>query len=628
MSTVNNNSEIIQQIKDRLDIVDVISKTVILKKKGQNYWGLCPFHKEKTPSFSVNRSKGIYKCFSCGEGGDVFSFLMKTQNKTFMDVIREEAQALGIELPANFGGSPEKKELKQQILAVLKDAAEFYNLNLTSSPNAQKAMEYLKGRDLGDNVISEYKLGYAPNSYDAFYKRFEGKYPNNVLEQSGLVIKREREVGYIDRFRHRVMIPVFDESGHIVAFGARALEKDQTPKYLNSPDSPVYNKSKVLYGLYHAKDTVKEEDAVVIMEGYFDVISAQANGIKNCVASCGTSLTQGHIGLISRYSKSRKIFLAFDTDSAGIKATQRGAEVIREAFSGLGDIKQFDEVQSSLNDEKYACEIRVVSPPEGKDPDEYIRANGAEAYKKYLDKAKLLLDFEIDLALKEYNKHTSVTDKLKIVKNVIPLLNSIQNTIARNEYVKVVAERLNISETDLYKELNEAKRSQIVPYAKKEIIVKKSISLLEKAEKNLLSMYFISVSQLHPSQITNMIKTTALDNETLNYIKNTIDKLTGGVNNVEELIETLYNTFAENNDIKNIITDLIEMAKPYEGLSAAELRQAIDENLDNINRFKVRQEQEKIRQSYKQVDDDDVQAVQIQIELKEKLKNRLRTGDN
>ncbi len=626
MSTANN-IDIAQQIKDKLDIVDVISKTVILKKKGQNYWGLCPFHKEKSASFSVSRSKGIYKCFSCGEGGDVFSFLMKTQSKTFPEVIKDEAAALGIELPAQFAGSPEKKELKQQLLSALKDAADFYNMNLTSSPSAEKALKYLKDRGLEDDVISAYKLGYAPNSYDDFYKRFEGKYPNNILEQSGLIIKREREVGFIDRFRHRIIIPIFDENGNIVAFGARALEKDQNPKYLNSPESPVYNKSKVLYGLYHAKDAVKEEDAAIIMEGYFDVISAQANGIKNCVAACGTSLTQGHIGLISRYSKSRKIFLAFDTDAAGVKAAQRGAEVIREAFTGLGDIKQFDEVQTSLNDEKYACEIRVITPPEGKDPDEFIRANGAEAYKKYLEKAKLLLDFEIDLVLKEYSKDTPVNEKLKIIKNLIPLLNSIQNAIARNEYMKVAAERLHVTESDLLKELRAASSSAITPYVKKEVIVKKSITLSEKAEKNLLCMYLISRSQLLPSQISKILQNEELDNETLNYIKSTIDKLSSEVNNVEELISALYNAFAENNEVKNIITDLIELAKPYEDLSDTDLRLAIDENLQNIKRFKLRQEQEKIRQEYKHIDDDDVQAVQIQIELKEKLKNRLRTGD-
>ncbi|MBQ2870637.1 DNA primase [bacterium] len=629
MSTINN-SDIVQQIKDKLDILDVISRTVILKKKGQNYWGLCPFHKEKTPSFSVNPSKGIYKCFSCGEGGDVLSFLMKTQNKSFMDVIRDEAQALGIELPANFGGaSAEKKEIKQQILNALKDAAEFYNLNLVSSSSAEKALDYVKNnRELGDDIISTYKLGYAPNSYDDLYKRFQGKYSNKVLEDSGLIIKREREAGYIDRFRHRLIIPIFDEGGNVVGFGARALEQGQEPKYLNSPESIVYNKSKTLYGLYHAKETIKEEDSVIVMEGYFDVISAQAHGIKNCVASCGTSLTQGHINLISRYSKSRKIFLAFDTDSAGVKATQRGAEVIREAFMGLGEIKQFDEIQSALNDEKYACEIRVISPPEGKDPDEFIRTNGGAAYKKYLENAKLLLDFEIDLALKNYSRSMPVTEKLKVVKGVIPILSNINNTIARNEYVKIVADRLNMSESDLLKELRTAKSSAITPYVKQEVIVKKRISLIEKAERNLLSMYLISSGQLLPSQISNMLKNEEFDDETLNYIKSTIDKLAGEVNNVGELIESLYNAFAEDNDIKNIITDLIELAKPYEGLSDADLRLAIDENLQNKKRFKLRQEQEKIRQSYKYIDDDDVQAVQIQIELKEKLKNRLRTGDN
>ena len=623
-----DTSDIVQQIKDRLDIVDVVSRTVILKKKGQNYWGLCPFHKEKTSSFSVNRAKGIYKCFGCGEGGDVISFLMKTQNKTFGEVVREEAEALGIELPASFGGSPEKKELKTQVLSALKDVAEFYHMNLKTSPSAEKAMNYIRGRGITDAIIDNYKLGYAPDSYDALQKKFEGRYSKNVLEQAGLIIKKENEAGYLDRFRNRVTCPIFDENGNVLGFCARALDESQGSKYLNSPDSLVYNKSKVLYGLYQAKDAIKEEDAVIIMEGYFDVISTQASGIKNCVASCGTSLTQGHIGLISRYTKSRKIYLAFDTDAAGIKATQRGAEVIKEAFTGLGEVRQFDEVQSSLSDEKYACEIRVVSPPEGKDPDEFIRARGADAYREHLKNAKLLIDFEIDLALKDYSKNMPISEKLKLVKNVIPILNSIKNSIAQDEYVKITADRLNISEADLRKELRQAGISAIVPYKQKEVIVKKRINLSEKAEKNLLCMYLINGNQLLPSKIAELISDEDFDNETLKYIKNTIDKHTDEVNNVEELINALYSAFAEDNDIKNIITDLIELAKPYEGLSEADLRLAVEENLERIKRFRLRQEQEKIRQSYRKIDDDDVQAVQIQIELKERLKSRLRTGDN
>ena len=624
---INNNNDVIQTIKDKLDILDVVSRQVILKKKGQNYWGLCPFHKEKTPSFSVNPQKGIYKCFSCGEGGDVLSFLMKTQNKSFMEVIKDEAQALGIELPSQFVGSKDRTEIKQQVLAVLKDAAEFYNNNLFSS-SATNALDYLRKRELSDETIKTYLLGYAPNSYDELYKRFSGKYSNEVLESAGLIIKKEREQGYIDRFRNRVIIPIFDENGNVVAFGARALEEGQNPKYLNSPDTIVYNKSKILYGLYHAKNAIKEEDSAIIMEGYFDVISAQAHGIKNCVASCGTSLTQGHIGLISRYSKSRKIYLSFDTDSAGLKATQRGAEVIKDAFVGLGNIKQFDEVQSSSEgDERYACEIRVIKPPEGKDPDEFIRTNGGDAFKKHLENAQLLMDFQIDGILKDFNKSSPVNEKLKYIKEIIPLLNDINNPIARNEYVKIVAERLFIDESSL---LSQLKSISYYPAITKFEApnVKKSIDFLQKAEKNLLCMYLISRSSLLPSQISEILKNEEVDDEKLKYIKSTIDKLSSEVNNVEELINILYNTFAEDNEVKNIITDLIEMSKPYDNLSEDDLRLAIGENLNKIRKFRQRQEQDKIRQVYKHIDDDDIQAVQIQIELKEKLKNKLRTGDN
>ncbi|HPT42136.1 MAG TPA: DNA primase, partial [Candidatus Gastranaerophilaceae bacterium] len=476
--------DVVSQIKDRLDILDVVSKDVILKKSGGNYWGLCPFHKEKTPSFSVNPAKGIYKCFGCGEGGDALSYIIKTRGINFSELIKELASEFGLELPSTFSGV-KNKDVKDQMIKACAKAAEFYQQVLFASSEGSTALSYLNNRGIDEKIIKRYSLGLASKEPNHLYVSLKDKFSDDVLEKAGLVLKSSKGT-YTDRFRNRIIIPIHDEMGDIVAFGARALEEGQNPKYLNSSDSLIYNKSKILYGLYFAKEAIKQSDSVIVMEGYFDVISAQANGIENCVASCGTSLTTEHIKLISRYSKSRKIYLSFDTDSAGLKAAQRGAEIIKEAFTGLGNVKQFDESYSSTSNEKYACEIRVITPPEGKDPDEFIRTAGAKEYAKYLEHAPLLLDFQLNQVLKQKNEAKTPTEKLKLVKEIIPILAEIQNKIILSEYIKMVASALNIDEEALQKEIKKIDFQKPLSNNVLNPIVTKSSNIMEKAQKNLL----------------------------------------------------------------------------------------------------------------------------------------------
>lgn len=638
MSTVTYQ-DVVTQIKDRLDIVDVISKYVILKKSGGNYWGCCPFHNEKTPSFSVSPAKQIYKCFGCGEGGDVLSFLMKINNQSFHEVVVEQAEILGIELPSSFEKGNDNKDIKEQIYACMKSAAEFYKKTLLENKSSE-AYKYISAREITDENIETYMLGFAPNSYDGLQKYLKGKYSEEIQEKAGLIIKRENNTGYVDRFRNRITIPIFDEKGNIAAFGARAIEAGQNPKYLNSPDTIVYNKSHILYGLYQAKEAVKENDSIVIMEGYFDVISAQVNGVKNAVGACGTALTDSHVKLISRYTQSRKIFLAFDTDKAGQNATKRGAEVIKDAFSGLGNIKQFDESFASIsgNNDRYSCELRVVVPPEGKDPDEFIRENGAQAYQEVLKKAPLLVDFQIDSILKSYQKGMSPIEKSNLVKEVLPYIAEINNNIVRGEYVKIVALRLEVSENAILTELKKLQgnrfsdtyssknksQAQLAP------IVKKSFNLSEKAQKNLLSMYLITESIYSIQTLNSILKDVDYTNETLIIVKNTIDKMSQRVNNVKELIEALYTEFAEDYAVKDIITDLIYLSDSFKDLSEKDFKTVINENIETINAFKEKEVKSQLRSQYKEVNDDDIKAIEKQIQLKELLKNKnkLRTGDN
>lgn len=621
----NTLEELISQIKDRLDIVEVVSEKVILKKNGGHYWGLCPFHKEKTPSFSVNPNLGIFKCFGCGEGGDALTFIMKTQNREFIDVIRELADRFGLEMPKNYVKGSDNKGLKEEMIKACTKAAEFYNLRLLKDkePETENVLKYLLDRGITKDIIEKYTIGVAPKSFTTFYDRFKNEFSNEVLEKAGLITAgRDRE--YIDRFRNRIIIPIQNEFGEYVAFGARAIEKDQMPKYLNSSDSLIYNKSKLLYGLYTAKDCIKEQDSVILMEGYFDVISAQAHGIENAVASCGTSLTAEHIKLLSRYTPSRKIYLSFDTDLAGQKATNRNAELIKEAFAGLGNIKQFDESYISTTEDKYSCEIRVIAPPEGKDPDEFIRSVGAESYKEYMENAPLLIDFQLNNLLKEKNNIKSPLEKTRLVKQIIPVLEEIKNEIVQSEYVRMVANTLNIDENALMREMSKIKQVKTVSETNLNRIVTKNLSISQRAQKNLLSVFLVTDNHFSYDQIKEIIGDTRFTDETLINVKSTIDKLTCTVNNVKELIEQLYTAFIQNPEIQNIITDLISISETFNNLDDKDFLNVIKENIDRINQCQKEEEKEKIRNLYKSANDNETEALKIQMQLRDKINNRLK----
>ena len=613
--------ELVAKIKDRLDIVEIVSEQVVLKKRGNNYWGLCPFHKDKNPSFCVTPHMGIYKCFSCGEAGDALKFLMKTRNIEFKDLIIELAERFGFDIPKSHSQGSGVKELKDQMLAATMVAAEFYNdlLLRNKDSNAEVALKYLTKRGIGTDIIKKFHIGIAPKSYTTLYDELRKDFSNEVLEKSGLILKSDKG-GYIDRFRNRVIIPIQNENGEFVAFGARALEEGQNPKYLNSSDSLIYNKSRLLYGLYTAKDAIKREDSVILMEGYFDVISSQAHGIENCVASCGTSLTADHVKLLSRYTKSRKIYLSFDTDSAGQKATARGAQIIKDVFAGLGDIKQFDESYVSSDKDKYACEIRVIAPPEGKDPDEFVRSVGADAYKMYMENAPLFIDFRLDSILKEKDKYKTPQEKAQFIKHIIPILSEIKNIIIRSEYVDMVAQTLGIDSDAIRSEIKVFERANL-PQADRIIKnVTKNKSILEKAQKNLLSVFLVSDSPMSFSQISEMMADVAFDGEILINVKTTIDKLICTVNNVKELIENLYTEFVDNPETQAILPELVAASEVYKGLDEEDFANVIKETISKINHCRQVKEKEKIKNMYRGISDDDPEALKIQIQLRDKIK--------
>ncbi|MBR1908798.1 DNA primase [bacterium] len=618
--------EAVSLIKDRIDIVEIISEDVILKQKGSSYWGCCPFHGEKTPSFCVTPSKGIFHCFGCGVGGDAISFLMKIRNWDFNEAIKYLADKYGIELPKFKGKSGEFAQVKDGAIEASKRAVSIFKQSLFDLTEKSPIIQYLNGRDIDKNVIEKYSLGFGLKEPDYLYKKLKKDFSDEVLEASGLVIKGNR--GYIDRFRNRIIIPIQDEKGNYVAFGARAVEDGQNPKYLNSPDTVIYNKSRILYGLYTAKDSIKEKDSVIIMEGYFDVISAQAHGIENCVASCGTSLTAEHVKLLARYTKSRRIYLSFDTDTAGINATNRGAELLKNAFSGLGKVKQFDESHLAVDDDKYSCEIRVISPPRGKDPDEYIREEGAENFQHFIDNAPLLIDFQLNQFLKHKNDAKTPQQKSKLVKDIIPILQDIQNDVVRTEYIKLVAASLNINEEALNKEVQRTLNQSFDREINVKRIVTKSENISEKTQKNILSLYLISNSPFNFGQISEKIKDVTFTNEKLIIVKNTIDKLINTVNNVRELTESLFETFSSDDDVQKIISELAVISEAFNNLSVENFEAVIKENINKLEFVKREKEQNELKELYKDVNDDEIESLKIQMHLRDQIKKQIRTGDN
>lgn len=408
--------EIIEEVRNQNDIVDVISEYVKLQKKGANYFGLCPFHNEKSPSFSVSPGKQMYYCFGCGEGGNVISFVMKYENYSFIEAVQMLASRAGIELPQVTRSKEEKESADKrfQILTINTLAAKFYYYMLKSEKGAL-AYHYLRGRELSDNTITGFGLGYSDKYSDSLYKYMKSKgYKDDILKETGLFTFEEK--GVHDKFWNRVMFPIMDVNNKVIAFGGRVMG-DGKPKYLNSPETKVFDKSRNLYGLNIARTSRK--DYLLICEGYMDVISLHQAGFNNAVAALGTSFTSGHASLIKRYAK--EVVLTFDSDGAGIKAVLRAIPILREA--GLS--------------------IKVLSMKPYKDPDEFIKALGPEAYEERIEKATNYFIFQVGTLMNEYNLDDP-SEKTEFHNKVADMLLEFEDEIERNNYLESVCRTFNI----------------------------------------------------------------------------------------------------------------------------------------------------------------------------------------
>ena len=414
--------ETIEEVRERSDIVDVISNYVKLKRSGSNYVGLCPFHNEKTPSFSVSRNKQMYYCFGCGAGGNVFTFIMEYENFSFAESVKYLAERAGVDLPAEEYSSEVKREadLKTRLYDIYKTAANYYYYQMRTE-QGKKAYEYLKNRELSDETIKQFGLGYSNIYSDDLYRYLKSKgYDDEILHKSGLLTYDEKR-GVHDKFWNRVMFPILDVHNKVIAFGGRVMG-DGMPKYLNSPETPIFDKSRNLFGLNIARQSRTRK--LLLCEGYMDVIALHQAGFNNAVASLGTAFTSQQASLIKRYAE--EVYLTYDSDQAGTKAALRAIPILKEA--GLT--------------------AKVINMRPYKDPDEFIKALGKEEYQKRIEQAMNSFLFEIDVLEREFD-FEDPEQKTKFFQETAKKLCTFEDEIERNNYIEAIARKYHITYEDL-----------------------------------------------------------------------------------------------------------------------------------------------------------------------------------
>ncbi len=427
------SSELLEEIRNRCDIVDIISEYVPLKPAGKGFKALCPFHEEKTPSFMISTEKQLFHCFGCGEGGNVFNFVMKFEKVDFFEAVKMLAKKAGVILPAD-----EKKEnllyrQKERMYKLNSLAANYFRECLFRAPRGKKIINYLKKRGINDKTVEKYRLGYAPDKWDVLTNFLKKKgYSYEELIKAGLIKKSKIEGKYIDYFRDRIIFPIFNVQGKIIGFGGRVLD-DSMPKYINSPETLIYNKGSNLYSLNFAKEDIRKKNRVIVVEGYTDILIVQQYGFNNGVASLGTALTTKQIELIKRFTDT--VLIAYDADSAGNMATLRSFDLLIKA--GL--------------------EIKVIALPQGNDPADFLIKKGNKAFQSLIDSSLSLMNYKLKLLYAKYSINT-IEGKVKIIKEILPTLNVIDNEVELRAQIKKISEELKLSEEAILIELKKYKR--------------------------------------------------------------------------------------------------------------------------------------------------------------------------
>ena len=551
------SEEILNEVRQSNDIVDVISQYVHLKRNGRNFFGLCPFHNEKSPSFSVSPDKQIFHCFGCGVGGNVITFVSQIEGLNFVETVQMLAERANIQLPTlQNNGDTQREILKDKVYKVNEFTAEYYHQNLYK-PQAKMAQEYVKKRQLTNETLKSFRIGFS-GKFDELYQELkkQGFQEQEILE-SGLVNKNERGQ-YIDRYRNRLMFPICDARGRVIAFGGRVLD-DSKPKYINSPENVVYSKGRHLFGLNVAKkgDTKK----LLIVEGYMDVISLHQRGITNVVAPLGTALTEQQGWLLRKNSE--QIILSFDSDDAGIKAKLRAIDILQNM----------------------GCDLRVIQLEGAKDPDEYILKYGNMRFQNVIDKAFSVVEFKVKILKKELDLDNT-NDKIKFLNEIAKLISKVDNTMEREVYIEKIAKEYDISKEAIYAEVNKLtykndKSEKILEKAKpiithKKVETKEVSQAIKRRENTIISILLsgdLSIFEI----IKQNIKPEDFQDEINHEIaKKLYEEFEKGNSNINGIIDTL------EQEQQNQITMI--MAEDYE---IENLEKAIDDIIQAYKRDKL-----------------------------------------
>ena len=566
------SDELIEEIRNSNDIVDIISQYVVLKRSGRNYFGLCPFHKEKSPSFSVSPDKQIFHCFGCGAGGNVFHFISKIENVNFLESMQILSDRVGITLPTLDSNEDSKKqELKAKVYEINEIAAQFYHENLYK-PTSKIAQDYVKKRKMDNKTLKAFTIGYSCK-YNELYKELVKRgFKEEEILASSLVIKNQ-DGTYVDRFRKRFMIPIRDVRDRVIAFGGRVLD-DSKPKYINSPENIVYSKGRHLFGLNVAKRNPM--DRIIIVEGYMDAISLWQRGITNVVASLGTALTEAQGRLLRRYAN--KIIIGYDSDGAGQAATMRGLEILQN----LG----------------YDVRILQLDDPNVKDPDEYVLKNGTGRFNLCTDKAISLVEFKVKM-LKQSLTTNTTSDKIKFLNEVSKILSKVDNNIEKEVYIDRISKEYNVSKEAIYAQTNKLQYSnsvgekvlerKVTPKVqnKEEEKITEGIIKRENMVLSILMTEGIKAYEKIKSVITIDEFKYELNKQILKKLYDEFEKGNSNINNIldemqdEELLKQTTKIMADDYDIQDIDKATLDIINIYEKDKTISRRNKILERLDD-----------------------------------------------
>ncbi|MBR6504906.1 MAG: DNA primase [Clostridia bacterium] len=585
---VRYSDELIDEIRNSNDIVDVISQYVTLKRSGRNFFGLCPFHKEKSPSFSVSPDKQIFHCFGCGVGGNVIHFISKIENIDFRETLEVLAERSGISLPTLESSQDNKLlELKTKVYEINMIAAEFYHENLYK-PTSKEAQEYIKKRKLGNNTLKSFLIGYS-GTYDELYRILKSKgYTENEILASSLVNKTENGK-FIDRFRKRLMFPILDVRGRVIAFGGRVLD-DSKPKYINSPENIVYSKGRHLFGLNVAKKSDLKQ--IIIVEGYMDVISLHQRGVTNVVASLGTALTEAQGRLLRKHSE--QVVLGYDSDGAGQAATVRGLEILQS----LG------------------ADVRILQIEDAKDPDEYIIKFGSGRFLKAVENSISLVEYKVKL-LKNTLNINNTSDKIKFLNEIAKILSKVDNNIEKEIYIEKISEDYRISKEAIHAEINKLK------YKKDDNIKKinyqpkvnnneeiKAVSPLITRRENMIISLLLAPENNAYEKLKNVI---SVNNFKFKINKQIAEKIyeeyeSGNLVNIEN---NILNSF-QDEEIINHITQI--MADDFE---ITDINKCIEDLLNIYTKEKIIDDRNEILKALENENLSIEQKTKLEAELKE-----------